>query len=589
LPQPLAVTRFALTLPESQRLNEAGGQILAISPDGTRLVYVANRRLFVRSMSDLEARPVNGTEEGEDDRIANPVFSPDGQSLAFVSGNLFNSSIKTVPVGGGTPVMLIQFSSVESNINWTTKGVLFAQRGKGIVRVPASGGEPELLVSVPDGLVASPQVLPDGDSVLFALAQGFTDPTGAPPDTWDHAKIVIQSIKSGQRTTLVDGGGAPLFAPTGHIVYAVAGSLFAVPVDYSRRRVTGPTVAVVEGVARPTFAAAAPGTVYYRFSASGTLAYFPGPAVPSTERIDLAFFDRTGAIQPLTLRPSSYQFPRVSPDGKFVAVGTDDGRTANVWIYELSGASLLRQLTVGGKNRYPAWSRDSTRVAFQSDRDGDLGIYVQPADGSAPAERLTRAEAGAAHVPESWSRDGRTLLYSEARAGEYTLWTLTLPDKKAARFGEVRSTQDPPSATFSPDDRWVAYLSTDRGTRTVFVEPFPPNGVKHTIGTGLWHPVWSADGARLFYRGSNARQYVAGVQTRPSFTVGNPEIIAGATFQARGRVEREYDIAPDGRLLGLVTARRNLLDGAADRDSQGPQIKVVLNWFEELKQRVPSR
>jgi dipeptidyl aminopeptidase/acylaminoacyl peptidase len=218
LPQPLAVTRFALTLPESQRLNEAGGQILAISPDGTRLVYVANRRLFVRSMSDLEARPVNGTEEGEDDRIANPVFSPDGQSLAFVSGNLFNSSIKTVPVGGGTPVMLIQFSSVESNINWTTKGVLFAQRGKGIVRVPASGGEPELLVSVPDGLVASPQVLPDGDSVLFALAQGFTDPTGAPPDTWDHAKIVIQSIKSGQRTTLVDGGGAPLFAPTGHIV-----------------------------------------------------------------------------------------------------------------------------------------------------------------------------------------------------------------------------------------------------------------------------------------------------------------------------------------------------------------------------------
>jgi len=172
------------------------------------------------------------------------------------------------------------------------------------------------------------------------------------------------------------------------------------------------------------------------------------------------------------------------------------------------------------------------------------------------------------------------------------LWALSLPEKKAFRFGDVQSSIDPISATFSPDGRWVAYLATENDIRTVFVEPFPSNGVKHPVGTGIWHPVWSADGKQLFYRGSGGREFVVRVTTQPTFSIGNPDVMDGTAFQSRGRVEREYDVTRDGRFIGVVVAAGQSQTGErvfATSGGSTQQINVVLNWFEELKQRVPTK
>ena len=582
---PPQVTRFAITLPADQRLSEVGGQVIAISRDGSHIAYIANQRIFLRAISELESRPVAGTDTG--DRLTNVMFSPDGQSLAFWSSSLFAGPLKKVPLRGGTAVTLGQLSSGGLDTTWRDDGVVFAERQKGIVQLGASGQQ--LLAAVTDGIVARPEILPDGDTLLFAFAPGVLDSTSAPPDNWDKAKIVVQSLKSGERKTLIDGGGAPLYVPTGHLLYAVGGTVFAVPFDYRRRQLTGGVVPVIEGVGRPIFTTGASPTVYYRVSDNGTLIYVPGPAAASIGQFDVGYVDAKERIQRLKLPPARYQFPRLSPDEKRLAVETDDGKGANVWVYELSGTNALRQLTLSGKNRYPVWSGDGSSVAFQSDREGDLAIFAQRADGNSRAERLTKPASGSAHIPESWSRDGRTLLYSVQKSGDFELWGLSMPEKKPFRFGDVRSSTDPTSAVFSPDGRWVAYLATQNDTRTVFVERFPPDGVKHAIGTGIWHPVWSPDGRQLFYRGLGGRGYVVRVTAEPAFSIGKAEAIAATTFQTRGRVEREYDVTRDGRFVAIVTAgQRPSATGAAET-ATAQQINVVVNWQEELKQRVPTR
>jgi Tol biopolymer transport system component len=183
----------------------------------------------------------------------------------------------------------------------------------------------------------------------------------------------------------------------------------------------------------------------------------------------------------LKLPPGTYEAPRVSPDGTRVAFGSDDGREAVVWIYDLSGATSMRRPTIGGRNRYPVWSPDGQRLAFQSDREGDAAIFWQRADGTGTAERLTKPDQGTAQVPEAWSPNGAWLLFSVLRGSEAALWTLSLPDRKAAPFDAVHSAL-PISAVFSPDGNWVAYSAAETGSSaTVYVQPFPATGTKFQI------------------------------------------------------------------------------------------------------------
>ena len=239
---PLAISRFTFALPEGQQLGVVNSQSLALSPDGTRLVYVANSQLYLRSMSDLEARPITGAQVRG--TPFDPVFSPDGQSIAFFSQ--VDGAVKKIAVSGGAADTICQVDDAPRvlGMTWDAGGIVFGQT-KGIMRVSANGGQPEVLVSVKDGEVMyGPQVLPGGEWLLFTLA------TAATADGWDKAQIVVQSLKSSERKTLVSGGSDGRYLPTGHLVYALGGVLFAVPFDLPRLAVTGGPVPIVEGVKR---------------------------------------------------------------------------------------------------------------------------------------------------------------------------------------------------------------------------------------------------------------------------------------------------------------------------------------------------
>ena len=516
---PLSVTRFVLALPAGQLLDGSGGaHMVALSPDGTKVAYVAPPSLlYFRSMSQLDVKAIQGTEGYEG--VREPAFSPDGRSIAFYA--VADQTIKKMPVSGGAGFTICP-ADTPTGISWGPDGIVFGQGRKGIMRVSPNGGTPEVIVRVKDGEMAhGPHVLPDGQHVLFTLAASNV---GGYSDKWDKAHIVVQSLKSGERKTLIEGGSDARYVPTGHIVYALSGSVFAVAFDVQRLEVTGDAVSIVEGVGRAS--GAATGAAHFSFSSTGSLIYVPGPVSTGITLVDIALMDRTGHMVPLKLLPRPYEFPRASPDGRRIAFGTDDGKEAIVWTYDLSGTSTMQRLTFGGNNRFPIWTSDGKRVAFQSDRDGDLAIFWQPADGTGTAERLTKPDQGTSHVPESWSPKGDRFLFSVTKGSDMSLWTFSLQDKKATPFGDVHSS-GATGAVFSPDGRWVAYsITKERNTSTLFVRPFPITGARYQLPSkgsdSPKHPRWSPDQKELFYNPRATGFEAVSITTQPTFAFGNP-------------------------------------------------------------------
>jgi serine/threonine-protein kinase len=385
-------------------------------------------------------------------------------------------------------------------------------------------------------------------------------------------------LAAGARKTLLQNTAGARYLPTGHIVYAREGILFARRFDLARDDIAGEEVPVVEGVKRPMFLGGpSVNTPYFDVSNTGTLVYVPGPTTSSV-LTDLALVDETSGTTLLKLPPRHYEFPRVSPDGKRVAVEVDDTNAANVWIYDLSGVTSIRQLTFGGKNRYPIWSADGRSVAFQSDREGDVAIYQQPADGGT-AMRLTQAATNTLHIPDAWTADGRHLLFEEEKDGRYTLRSLSVADGTMSSVGDIQAPLYL-NAALSPDGRWIAYRSSTGGASAVSVEPVPPTGAKYLIGNGV-HPSWSRDGKTLFFRQLTTQELTAThVNAQSGFSFTNPEILP-LTFLDRSSnaTLRNHDVLPDGRFIGVVSASSQ---GGPDR------INVVINWFEELKQKLPQ-
>ena len=576
---PLTAMRFSVPLGQGQQFTGFSRHLLAISSDGTQMVYVANTRLYLRAMSDVEARAIPGTETQIG--VTTPVFSPDGRSIGFWSGA--DQTLKRIAVTGGTPITICPADN-PYGMNWAGDAIVFGQGPKGIMRVSANGGKPEQLVSVKDDEVAhGPQMLPEGQAVLFTLAK----PSAI--GRWDRAHLVVQALKSGERKVLVEGGTNARYVSTGHMVYAIGGTLFAMPFNLDRLEVTGEAVPVLEGVLRAGGGGGGTGSLHFSFSNMGSAIYIPGSVATSPGQQDLAWIDRKGVVEPLRLPNGAYESPRLSPDGKQVAFESGDDKDAVVWVYDLAGTSAMRRLTFGGRNRFPVWSADGQRVTFQSDREQDLGIFWQRADGAGTIERLTKPEPGTAHVPHAWAPKGETLLFSVVKPPGVALWTFSLSDRKVAPFGSVHSTSSQlPNAVFSPDGRWVAYASSETGINGgVFVQPFPATGAKYQLSRegDNSHPLWSADGKELFFTPPN-QLAVVGVATQPTFTAGNPVPLPRAFQRSRESFAgaRPYDIAPDGkRFIGMIMAGQTPSGAPAT-----PEILVVLNWFEELKAKVPA-
>jgi eukaryotic-like serine/threonine-protein kinase len=557
-------------------LTTLGRSQIAVSPDGTLLAYVVDGRYFVHDLSRFDARAI-GT-------FGQVAFSPDGRSLTvYVAAD---GTIKRLDVNGGAAVTVCRADN-PFGMTWDASGIISGQGAKGILRCPLDGGRPEPLATVEQGEEADgPQLLPGGDTLLFAIAT-----TSAGPSRWDDAQIVAHTLRSGERRTIVEGGSAPRYLASGHLVYARGGVLFAAPFDAARRQVTGRAIAVIEGVRR--VASAATGGTQFTMSNTGHLFYLPGPANPRAVERALAVADRAGAVTRLPVAPGPFVLARASRDGTRLAIASDDGKDAAIWTYRLGGASTLQRLTLEGRNQFPVWSPDGERVAFQSDRGGDQAIFVQRVDGAGRAERLTKPQPGESHLPESWSGDGRYILFSRIKDPDVALWTLSVADGVLSAFGVTSGRRL--GAVFSPDGRWVAYAAGRSGAAAgavgsgVFIQPFPATGAIYQAPPMRldFHPVWAPDGTELIYVPSAASYQLATVKVTAGagVTFGVPATSPASVTAARlDGQPRAFDILPDGRLVGLIDAA----EPDPSRSNALREIRVVLNWAEELKRLVPS-
>jgi serine/threonine-protein kinase len=398
----------------------------------------------------------------------------------------------------------------------------------------------------------------------------------------DESQVVVQPLPRGDRKVVVRGFDGR-YLPSGHLIYSVGGDVMSVAFDPSKLEMKGLPVPVIEGVRR--------NGSFSQFAVShrGGLIFIPGEAGSDATRTVVALAERSGKIQKLALPPAAYEYPRISPDGKLLAVGVNNGSERFVSIYPLAGDKSPVRLTLGGGDTIPVWSPDSRYVYFRSDRDGRVGLFRQPADGSSDAERLTEAESlDIRHWPLSIDPFNKVLTFEFRRGpNDSDIWVLPLEGDRKPRPLLVRPYFQS-HAVFSPNGKWLAYMSNELSTYgpQIFVEPYPSMGNRRqiTMESG-GEPLWSPDGKQLFYFWQPGL-HVVDIQTEPQFSLGTTTLlpITGA-LQTTGR-PRNYDINltnPNQFVVVLLASQ--------GENSQAPQsqINVVLNWVEELKRRVPVK
>ena len=561
-PLPLSVTRTVIPLPLDGRLGCCFEPMLAIASDGRTAAYVVQedgvRRLYLRSMDSLEGQPIPDTESA-----SMPMFSPDRRWVGFIAGG----QLKKISVTGGAPV-LITPGPPGRGATWAPDGtIVFTRAGTGLSRVSSEGGVPPTLTT-PDFESREkthrfPHVLPGGEAVLFTHAS-------ADIDSFDQASIAVLSLETGEHRILGRGGSNPHYVSSGHLVYARAGVIVAVPFDVTALEVTGPPVTVLEGVWMDPIA----GNAEMAVSHTGHLLYAPGEVFTPSRAV--VWVDRSGKVEPLTESTGRFETASLSPDGQRLAIWVGAANNS-IWIYDIARATLTR-LVSGFENVWPIWSPSGDRVTFASNRSGVTNLYWQVADGSAPPERLTTSEH--AQSSASWSPDGRWLAYQQGSSETGTdIWVLPMEGDRTPRaFAQSASNEMLPQ--FSPDGHYIAYASDESGRYEVYVRPFPSSGRKWQVsafGGGValnvffsWPALWSPNGRELFYR-NGPEVVVVDVDTRGEPILGTPKVL----FEAPSTLRGPFSISADGRRLLFV-----------DRSEAPPaptQLVLVQNWAEELK------
>jgi serine/threonine-protein kinase len=567
-PATRAVTQSVIALPPGMMLTDADFATVVLSPDGRTVVFAADAiigslpggttsQLYLRRMDGLKATPIPGTEGA-----TRPFFSPDGQWVGF---SVRDGPLKKIALRGGAAQVICD-TPAYNVITWADDDtiVFTATSGAGLSQVSANGGTPRVLTTPNrdqrERTHRAPDVLPGGKAVIMTV--GTADIT-----SYDDARIEVLNLATRERRVLIRGGMNARYVSTGHLIYARAGSLLAVPFDLKRLEVTGPPIAVVENVSTDAIM----GLADFAVSRDGSLLYAPGGA--NTHLRTLVWVDRQGRSQPVPGIRRSFGGVRLSPDGQHIALDLN-GATSEIWLQDMARTTATR-LVYGWDNAAPTWTPDGARVTFASNRatPGGDNLFWQAADGTGVAERLT-TNASATQIPESWSPDGRFLLFSQwEAASSFDLWVLSIADRKARPLIQTPASES--GARFSPDGRWIAYESDQSGRFEVYVQAFAGRGRNRQVSIdGGMAPVWAPNGRELFYRKDN-KMIAVDVSTTLEFASGTPKQLFEGSFAPWAG---SYDVSRDGRFLMLQNEPQPI-----------SQIILVQNWFEELKAKMGSR
>ncbi len=563
-PDPQPVNRFDYELPQGRTFANPTRSVMALSPDGRHFVYLARQGLYLRAMGELEARLIAGTEGA----LGTPFFSPDGQSVAAFG---FDNEMKRISINGGAPLTITDIG-VPYGASWGPGDMILYGQTEGILRVSANGGTAEVIIQADiSERLHGPELLPDGDSVLFSL--------GTTPGNWDTAQVVVESLSTGERKLLIDGGSDAHYLPTGHLVYAFEDGLFAVAFDPDSLTVAGRTVPLVRGVMRAT----GTGAANYGVADDGTLVYVTGGGAAGLR--SLVWVDREGREEAIPIERSQYVYPRISPDGRRVALAdlTSDG---DLWVWDFVGETRTR-LTLGANGgTYPVWTPDGTRIAYNPGI-GDA-IDWKAANNTGRPERLATGVSisGGAAFPHFFSPSGDELVFRAQASPESgnDIGMITIGGD-AEPVWLLHEPYHERNAELSPDGRWMAYQSDQSGRWQIYVRPFPhvDDGLWQVSNAGGLRPLWSRDGRELFFLepGPPERLIAVAIEaTETAFSFGSRmPLLDWPYLGASGPGARTYDVSDDGQQFLAIK------EGGAEETTA--RIIVVQNWFEELRRLAP--
>jgi serine/threonine-protein kinase len=572
-PQPaVRVKRLMLPLPVSHTLNEVAIPF-ALSNDGSTLAYASGSyqgsQLFLRPLDGVDVLALPGTLAA-----MGPFFSPDDKWIGFKSG----SALKKLPAGGGAVVKLCDLEGIWLNTgaSWAPEGIFFSNGkggSKGIARVSGDGGSPRS-VTTPDARRGEighqwPQMLPGTNAILFTIVT-----SGQPM----ISQAAVQSLATGERNIVLENASRAQYVSSGHLIFGRGNDIFAVAFNLGKREVVGSPVRVIQGVSLDEFQA----TPLFAVAEDGTLAF--APSVPMNGR-SLVWVDRKGVAAALGAPPRGYDFPAISPDGQRIAVRISDGARGDLWLYR-PFADTLNRLTSEGDVMNGVWTPDSAALTFSSfNRDGGVMFRQGVANGVASSSLFAAAGPVSGLWPGSWSSDGKTLFYMQGTLGptsgdifSFHVGTNGAPERPKP-YLQTEATEW--GARISPDGRWMAYVANDSGRWEVYIQAYPGPGGRIQVSTeGGTEVVWARNGRELYYR--NQQQLMAvPVRTIPVLEVGKPARLFESPFVAGQPGLPNYDVSADGSHFLMIRA-------GTEEAKPGP-LNIVLNWFNELRKRIPVR